>query len=146
LRIGKPAQIPDVSTEEIQDKSKTDAFARGLALVQCFWLLLELIARWNESLPSSQMEIATPACAYCSIPTYGAVQDKPKDVGIPFVVAAVSVDSGDISLDRLLKRDRQAFSSRFLFSNTHSPRITILPSQVVGRVEEKSGFTGIAVT
>jgi len=50
--VGMLARIPDVSTEEIQDKSKTDAFARGLALVQCFWLLLELIARWNESLPS----------------------------------------------------------------------------------------------
>jgi len=41
------------------------------------------------------------ACACCSIPTYVAVRDKPKDVGIPFEVAAISVDGGDISLDPL---------------------------------------------
>jgi len=45
------------------------------------------------------MEIATLAFVCCFIPTYVAVRDKPRDVDIPFEVAAISIDGGDISLD-----------------------------------------------
>lgn len=82
LKSGALSQVPEISRECILDKSKTDAFARWLAILQCLWLTLELIARKVESLPSSQIEIATMAFACCSILTYLAVLDKPKDVDV----------------------------------------------------------------
>ena len=84
LKMGALSHIPNVSKEQILDKSKTDAFARWLAILQCLWLLLDLIARKVESLPSSQIEISTMAFACCSILTYLAVRHKPKDVDVPF--------------------------------------------------------------
>lgn len=82
LKTGALSQIPNFSKEQILDKSKTDAFARWLAILQCLWLLLELLARKAESLPSTQIEIATMAFACCSVLTYIAVQHKPKDVDV----------------------------------------------------------------
>lgn len=82
VKTGTLSQIPNISKQEILDKSKTDAFARWVAILQCLWLLLELTARKVESLPSSQIEIATMAFACCSILTYLAVRHKPKDVDV----------------------------------------------------------------
>lgn len=88
LKTGALSQIPNISKEYILDKSKTDAFARWLAVLQCLWLLLELLARKAESLPSSQIEIATMAFACCSILTYIAVQHKPKDVDVALDISS----------------------------------------------------------
>lgn len=60
------------------------------------------------------MEIATLAFVCCFIPTYVAVRDKPRDVDIPFEVAAISIDGGDISLDPFFKRPTSFFVKVFV--------------------------------
>ena len=117
LRTGALSPIPNVSRQEILDKSKTDAFARWLAIFQCFWLLLEMIARKAESLPSSQFEVATMAFACCSVLTYFAVRDKPKDVDIAFDISSTVLVMEGIpsSSDPLFERPVSFFLEIFCY-------------------------------
>jgi hypothetical protein len=70
-KIANPAiqATPDIS-EEIMDKSKTDYFTKGIAMVQIFWLILSLIGRAVRHLAISPLEILTAAFAVCAIITY----------------------------------------------------------------------------
>ena len=115
LVTGEISSVPDISKEHILDKSKTDTFARWLAILQCLWLLLELIARQIEGLPSSQLEIATLAFACCSILTYIAVRDKPKDVDIPLEIPIGVPLPKRIPLDALFERQKSFFLEVFVF-------------------------------
>lgn len=117
LKTGALSQIPDLSERYISDKSKTDAFARWLAILQCLWLLLELIARKAESLPSSQIEIATMAFACCSILTYLAVQNKPKDVDVALDIPSTvsQIENISSSPDPLFERPVSFFLEVFCY-------------------------------
>ena len=115
LTTGKIARIPDISKADILDKSKTDAFARWLAVLQCLWLLRELIARQIEGLPSSQIEIATLAFACCSILTYIAVRDKPKDVDVPLEVRLNVALPESTSLDPLFETQKSFVLEVFVY-------------------------------
>lgn len=117
LRMGALSQILNIPEQQILDKSKTDAFARWLAILQSFWLLLELIARKVESLPSSQIEVATLAFACCSILTYLAVRDKPKDVDVALDVPSTIQEMEEIpsSPDPLFERPVSFFLEVFCY-------------------------------
>ncbi len=115
LTTEKISKIPDISKADILDKSKTDAFARWLAVLQCLWLLLELIARQIEGLPSSQIEIATLAFACCSILTYIAVRDKPKDVDVPLEIPLSVALPESTSLDPLFEIQKSFFLEVFVY-------------------------------
>ena len=71
---------PDISEEEIKDKSKTDYFAKSIAVAQIFWLILSLIGRAARHLAISQLEILTTAFAACAIVTYCFAWNKPQSV------------------------------------------------------------------
>ncbi len=116
LRMGARPHVPNVFKEQILDKSKTDAFARWLAILQCLWLLLELIVRKVKSLPSSQIEIATMAFACCSILTYLAVRHKPKDVDVLDLPSSIKhMEAIPSSPDPLFERPGSFFLGVFWY-------------------------------
>ena len=117
LKTRPLSDLPKVSKEQILDKSKTDNFTRWLAILQCLWLLLEMIARKVESLPSSQLEVATIAFACCSVLTYLAVRDKPKDVGVALDIVSTSpqIESIVSSPDPLFQRPVSYFLEIFCY-------------------------------
>ncbi|KAN0116864.1 hypothetical protein V8E51_002841 [Hyaloscypha variabilis] len=73
-------ETPKLSEEEILDKSKTDIFAKGIAVLQISELILSLIARAARQLAISQLEIIIVAFAVCAVITYCFALNKPQDV------------------------------------------------------------------
>lgn len=78
--------LPDVSEEELNDKSKGDALVKGAAVLQITWLVVQIIARTFQSLAISQLEITVVAFAACAIVTYFLLWHKPQDVKMPMYI------------------------------------------------------------
>ena len=78
--------LPDVSGEDLNDKSKGDALVKGAAVLQITWLVVQIIARAFQSLAISQLEITVLAFAACAIVTYFLLWHKPQDVKMPMYI------------------------------------------------------------
>ncbi|KAI0898760.1 hypothetical protein F4806DRAFT_506727 [Annulohypoxylon nitens] len=79
-------RLPEVSEEEILDKSKTDAFAKSFTLLQTSWIAVQSIARAIQGLSISPMELFTLAFLVSTASSYFFWWHKPKDVGVPIFV------------------------------------------------------------
>lgn len=73
-------ESPRLSEEEILNKSKTDLFVKGIAVLQISELILSLITRAARHLAVSQLEIITVAFAVCAVVTYCFSWNKPQEV------------------------------------------------------------------
>ncbi|KAK3292653.1 uncharacterized protein B0H64DRAFT_477768 [Chaetomium fimeti] len=78
--------LPKITEDEIKDRSKTDGLAKAFSVFQISHLVLSLIVRRSQGLPSSQLEILTLAFAICGVVTYAVYWYKPKDVAVPISV------------------------------------------------------------
>lgn len=78
--------LPDVSAEDLNDRSKGDALVKGAAVLQITWLVIQIIARASQHLAISQLEITTFAFAACAIITWILLWHKPQDVKVPTYV------------------------------------------------------------
>lgn len=56
--------IPDIPREDIEDKSKADALAKMLVLLQASWMLLQVLGRLLAHLPVTLLEVNTVAHVY----------------------------------------------------------------------------------
>ncbi|KUJ13431.1 uncharacterized protein LY89DRAFT_672645 [Mollisia scopiformis] len=65
---------------QIRDRSKTNAVAKVIALVQTGWLICQCVIRAANGLPISQLEIATVAFAACTFVASGFWFHKPLSV------------------------------------------------------------------
>jgi hypothetical protein len=72
--------IPQVSYEELHDKSNADGLVKGLALAQSTWFMLQICARVNQHLPITTLEIATVAFIGCTGLMYFFWWHKPMDL------------------------------------------------------------------
>jgi hypothetical protein len=80
--------LPDISEEELEDKSKSDVLVKSIALLEITWLVVGLVARRVKRHPSTQLEIMTLAISACSVITYCLLIRKPKDIAIPVAIRA----------------------------------------------------------
>ncbi|KAF7370008.1 hypothetical protein MSAN_00630800 [Mycena sanguinolenta] len=78
--------IRNVNTEEITDKSKGDAFSKGVAVLQGLWFTVQYLARAYQRLTITQLEVATLAFAVVNIFIWLLWWNKPLDVQRPIVV------------------------------------------------------------
>lgn len=74
---------PELSTSDLEDRSKGDVFIKGAAILQLTWLVIQMIARASEGLAITLLEITTLAYAACAIATYVLLWHKPQDVMTP---------------------------------------------------------------
>ncbi|TFK61778.1 hypothetical protein BDN72DRAFT_429221 [Pluteus cervinus] len=65
---------------QVQDRSKGDFLSKGLVALQTSWFVLECIARFQQHLPITELEVITLAFAVLNIITYGFWWDKPLNV------------------------------------------------------------------
>jgi hypothetical protein len=79
-------RLPHVTTEEINDKSKSNSFARIITMFQIIWMIVQVIARATRHLAISQLEIAVVAFAACAIIIYGLNWNKPKGVNVAYTL------------------------------------------------------------
>jgi hypothetical protein len=75
--------MPGILLAEIEDRSKGDALSKGVAILQLAWFVLQLVARYIQSLPITLLEIDTLAVAALTSTAYGWWWNKPKDVRYP---------------------------------------------------------------
>ncbi|KXN85197.1 hypothetical protein AN958_11620 [Leucoagaricus sp. SymC.cos] len=91
--INHPSQIRRrfiISEEEINDKSKGDAFTKLLVVLQTSWFIIQCIARWAAHLHVTELEIVTLAFAFLNIITYVVWWNKPQNMGVAIRVQEVS--------------------------------------------------------
>lgn len=92
--------LPDMTADEIKDKSKADSFAKFVAIFQGFWLVAQTIARLVQGLPLSQLELFTLAFVVSTAMSYYFWWRKPQNVSTPtvipcpFPVAKIRADAG----------------------------------------------------
>ncbi|KAG6818343.1 hypothetical protein H0H93_005858 [Arthromyces matolae] len=75
-----------ITEREILDKSKGDALAKALVLFQVTWFLLQALARANQHLPVTELEVVTLAFAFLNFMTYFCWWNKPLDVDFPVLI------------------------------------------------------------
>ncbi|CAG8032567.1 unnamed protein product [Penicillium olsonii] len=88
-KLGIIERLPSLSNESLNDRNKNSLIITILALGQILWLLIQIIIRFTQDLPTSQLELLTLAFAICSVFTYILLIDKPKDVQTSCTINAV---------------------------------------------------------
>jgi hypothetical protein len=85
-------EYPSITREEIWDKSKADKFAKGFALIQSGWLVLQTITRASLRLPISPLELFTIAFVVSTVMSYFFWLHKPQHVTVPTYLRLSSSD------------------------------------------------------
>jgi len=78
---------PGITKREIWDRSKADRFAKGLALLQTGWMLLQIIARAALKLLITPLELFTVAFILPTLATTYFWMNKPQNVSQPTVIS-----------------------------------------------------------
>ena len=76
----KRIQFPDVTKEEIEDRSKSDGLAKCLVIGQTGWFILQCIARLTAGLVMTELELITLALATLNAFMYFFWWHKPFDL------------------------------------------------------------------
>ncbi|KAK1245524.1 hypothetical protein MKX08_005153 [Trichoderma sp. CBMAI-0020] len=74
---------PEVTEEDIKDKSKQDWLAKGFAALQISQLILSIITRHIQGLDFSQLETVTLSFAICGVLIYCTYFYKPQNIERP---------------------------------------------------------------
>ena len=82
----EPHLLPDISEEEVKDKSKGSSLTKLVACIQATWFCLSCVARISQRLPVSMLEINTFAHAVCTLIVYILWWRKPLDIEQPLLV------------------------------------------------------------
>lgn len=78
--------LPDISEDEIKDKSKADGFAKAISCIQVGWLAVQSIARAQQHLPLTTLELTTLVFVANSLLVFFIWWEKPTDVQVPIVL------------------------------------------------------------
>ena len=79
LTAGK-IEFPNVTVEEIKDRSKTDGFSKMIALGQTLWFVAQCLARRAQHLDLTPVELLTLSLAVLNGMMYFLWWNKPMDV------------------------------------------------------------------
>ncbi|KAF8541823.1 hypothetical protein BDD12DRAFT_827936 [Trichophaea hybrida] len=99
---------------KIEDKSKADVVAKGLACVQAGWIVLQCLGRKLQGLPITPLEINTVVHVLNAVVMYAIWWEKPVDVGEPSVIhtySAVSEEKSFIGIPEAHERVKTAYLS-----------------------------------
>ncbi|KAF7346852.1 hypothetical protein MSAN_01824500 [Mycena sanguinolenta] len=80
--------IRETPRDDILDKSKNDALAKGVAILQGLWFIVQIVARFTQNLPVTQLEVTTLAFAVVNLLTWVLWWHKPLDVQRPILISS----------------------------------------------------------
>lgn len=86
LYTQKRIDVPDITRNNIWDRSKADHFAKVFAFIQAGWILLQIIARRSQQLTVTPLEVFTAAFIVPSLATAYFWASKPQNVAEPTVI------------------------------------------------------------
>lgn len=89
LRNGRIG-LPNITEDEINDRSKGDALSKGIALIQLTWFIIQIITRATLGLAITELELTTAALAGLNSVMYIFWWSKPRDVRFPVVIRSKS--------------------------------------------------------
>jgi hypothetical protein len=95
LRTGKIG-FPNVTVEEIEDRSKADGFSKMIALGQTLWFIAQCIGRRAQHLDLTLVELLTLSLAVLNGVMYFLWWNKPLDVRCPVRVNLIGDHSEPI--------------------------------------------------
>ena len=105
LAKSEPDLVPDISADDIMDKSKANALAKAIVCVQALWFCLDVLTRLGFGLPITLLELNTFAHAICALAIYYIWWDKPLDVGEPTMISACDPTAGPVCAAMCLASD-----------------------------------------
>ena len=82
----EPNSLPNISTEQIQDKSKADSITKTLVCAQALWFCIQCTSRLAQSLPVSLLELNTFGHSLCTLLIYLLWWHKPLNVDQPTLI------------------------------------------------------------
>jgi hypothetical protein len=88
--------LPNLSEDELADKNKGNLLVKGLAILQIIWMMIQLIWRWREHKPASQLEVMTVSFTVCAFITYALMWSRPQGVETPTVIQGNRVSRADM--------------------------------------------------
>lgn len=91
-----PELLPQISEEDIKDKSKADGLEKFLICAQAIWFCASSIARLANNLPITLLELNAIAHASCALLIYAFWWSKPLNIYEPTIMS-----SGD-GLDEMI--------------------------------------------
>ncbi|KAK4119769.1 hypothetical protein N657DRAFT_684232 [Parathielavia appendiculata] len=101
----KRIEVPNITRDNIWDRSKADHFAKRLAFLQASWTLLQIVARRSQQLIITPLEVFTAAFIVLYLATAFFWASKPQNVAEPTVntvdwtVADLLLAAGDAARD-----------------------------------------------
>lgn len=106
--------FPDISEEDIKDRSKSDGLSKGVALLQITWFVMQLITRARQHLVITEIELTTAALAGLNSIMYLFWWSKPLDARSPIVVRTRGLERllVDRTERKVLNRDDGELSER----------------------------------
>lgn len=129
--------VPSLPTEtEIQDRSKSDLFARALVVLQIAFFCLNCLTRAIRHLPLTLLELGTLGFAACTILTYIILFKKPRSVAHPIVLADLNAGS---------HRDFDLGAGALDTERTHNNHVPVLEREVCGVELNAIAMGGLAV-
>lgn len=79
-------RLPEIQDNQVRDKSKADGLAKFLVVVQAGWMIIQCIARLQQNLPVTLLEINTIGHVICAFALYMLWWNKPLDIKDPYIV------------------------------------------------------------
>jgi hypothetical protein len=79
-------RLPEVPRNQIEDKSKADGLAKFIVILQAGWMIIQTIARVQQHLPVTLLEINTIGHVICAFALYTLWWSKPLDIKDPSLV------------------------------------------------------------
>ncbi|KAI1140263.1 hypothetical protein F5Y05DRAFT_311046 [Hypoxylon sp. FL0543] len=86
------ATLPDIPSVYLDKLDRGGALVKALAIGQVLYLIVQLISRKVQGLPSSQLEIATLAFSALSLFTYIAYWKHPQNVEVIHIIPMITRD------------------------------------------------------
>ena len=79
-------RLPHIQDGEVRDKSKADGLAKFLVVLQAGWMIIQCIARVQQALPVTLLEINTIGHVICAFALYLLWWNKPLDIKDPYKI------------------------------------------------------------
>lgn len=83
LFLAKCGHLPEITEEEILDKSKMDEIGKLLACTQVTWMIVQVCSRLALQLPVTTLEVTAVSHVLCALVLYGLWWYKPRKVDEP---------------------------------------------------------------
>ena len=96
---------PDITEEEIKDKSKGDYLSKSIVVLQTTWFIVQFFARFASKLTITELEVITLAFSTLTWIIYYLWWDKPLDVRCSVPVHLVEQTTRQITSDNVTDND-----------------------------------------